>query len=73
VKYRAITQEEADQLPAGTAIRVMWNGGNGPYDYQIAVNSGGLRTIVSADARFHRAFVGFISQARTIEVVTAGA
>lgn len=30
-----LSQEQIDQLPDGTAIEVVWSGGNGPHRYEI--------------------------------------
>ena len=30
---KLLTQEQVDQLPDGTAVTIMWSGGNGPHLY----------------------------------------
>lgn len=37
---RRLTQEEIDLLPAGTRVRVMWDGGDGPHEYRVVNKSG---------------------------------
>ncbi len=38
MKY--LTQEEVDNLPAGTKVIITWSGGNGPCEYTIQKREG---------------------------------
>jgi hypothetical protein len=42
---RRLTQQQAEDLPEGTKIRVTWSGGNGPHWYFIHVDKWGNRQV----------------------------
>lgn len=37
-KPALLTEDEVDALPAGTAVVVIWSGGNGPHTYYVHKN-----------------------------------
>jgi hypothetical protein len=44
---RVLTQAEVDELPHGSAVRVIWSGGNGPHYYTVVVDQHQQRYAVS--------------------------
>lgn len=46
-----LTEEQVAALPAGTPVRVLWSGGNGPHKYVVAVDANGVRYANSPEFR----------------------
>jgi hypothetical protein len=42
-----LSAEDAEHLPEGARVVVIWSGGNGPHEYVIAVDRYGRRYVVS--------------------------
>ena len=47
---------------------ITWHGGNGPHEYQLASNEAGMRHVVMREEGRKPVHVGFLSDARNIQV-----
>jgi hypothetical protein len=40
-----LTQEQVNELPAGSEVELTWSGGNGPWRYRIVIDPDGTRCV----------------------------
>ena len=62
-----LTQEEVDDLPAGTKVIITWCGGNGPHEYTIHKREGEKMSFISPhnpNAGWYDGEIDFVGEKR---------
>jgi hypothetical protein len=59
---RRLTRQEAEALPDGAKVRIIWSGGNGPFWYRVRIDKWGNRQVWT-DREFLSSWVDSVSGA----------